>query len=234
MASLTLNSEGRMALQCTFQEKDKAKQCQGFWNKESKTWDYDLSKRRIALLQTKFLGLDIEGNIYKALANRVFLISWLKKNSNSGDLTLAKDLKDIELNVEKIKTKLYPHQRVGINFLLKRLDGDSKDNVTYGAMLFDEMGLGKSIQAIAIALELKERGKIEKCIIICPATVKHSVWKKEIQKHTDEDYLIVEGTKIQREKIYERFLNSDILFLIINYELVRMDNDYLTKIGIIK
>jgi SNF2 family DNA or RNA helicase len=63
--------------------------------------------------------------------------------------------------------KLYSYQTTGKDFLKKKSV----------ALLADDMGLGKSIQAIAAAEELK----LTQVLIVCPASVKYN-WRKEILK----------------------------------------------------
>lgn len=61
---------------------------------------------------------------------------------------------------------LYPFQETGVQFLARRKS----------ALLADEPGLGKTIQAICAANELGA----EKILVICPAVVKLN-WKREMQ-----------------------------------------------------
>ena len=80
-----------------------------------------------------------------------------------------------------------------------------------------------------MALKLKELGHAAKVLIICPATVK-DVWAREIEKHTGERVLVVNGTKKKRQEIFQQFRsNLEIMFLVANYENVRVDKEEYLK-----
>ncbi len=98
----------------------------------------------------------------------------------------------------------YPFQISGIEFL------SSNKN----SLLSDEVGLGKTLQAIATALHLN----CKKVLVVCPASVKRQ-WQREIQKFTDKSCIVIEGTLKQREKQY----TQDCMFFVVNYELVMRD-----------
>lgn len=101
-----------------------------------------------------------------------------------------------------------------------------------GVLLADSMGLGKSYQSMAVAVYLKINKGIKKCLIICPATTKHAVWEKEIQKHTNEDCIIVGGPKQKRMKqIEDYFMSPFILFLVVGFESFRADLKTYKKFG---
>lgn len=96
------------------------------------------------------------------------------------ELNLLKDKKEkvIEtpsLDVKKLKTKPFEHQIEGIQY-----------GLTHNKwLLLDCPGLGKSLQAICIAQELKKREKIEHCLIICGISSLKENWRKEIKKHSN-------------------------------------------------
>ena len=114
-----------------------------------------------------------------------------------------------------LSTKLYPYQQEGAMHL------------AFGgrAMLADDMGLGKTVQAIAAAALLKQMRDIQKAIIICPASLKHQ-WAREIRRFTSLPVTVVEGNLLERRKLY----HEPGFFKIINYELVRHDQDELFKL----
>ena len=114
-----------------------------------------------------------------------------------------------------LSTKLYPYQEQGAMHL------------AFGrrAMLADDMGLGKTVQAIAAAALLKEMRDIQKTVIICPASLKHQ-WAREIRRFTSLSVTVVEGNLKARRDLYR----DSSFFKIINYELVRFDQDELLKL----
>lgn len=81
----------------------------------------------------------------------------------------------------KFKTKPFRYQLDGINY------GINHDKW----LLLDDMGLGKTLQAIYIAQELKERKGLEHCMIICGVDSLRSNWKREIEKHSNLDAVIL-------------------------------------------
>jgi len=113
-----------------------------------------------------------------------------------------------------LSTPLYGYQEEGVLHL------------TFGrrALLADDMGLGKTIQGIAAAALLKQLRDIQYVLIVCPASLKHQ-WAREIQRFTSLSVQVIEGNPIQRRQLYR-----DLQFFnIINYELVRFDQEELYR-----
>lgn len=67
--------------------------------------------------------------------------------------------------------ELYEHQKVGVNFLV----------ASKSAMLCDEMGCGKSRQALVASMRLFHEKKIDRVLVLAPAAVRIS-WRQEIEK----------------------------------------------------
>lgn len=83
---------------------------------------------------------------------------------------------------ENMNIKLLPFQLEGLNWLLKQEDGEFG-----GGVLADEMGMGKTIQTIALFMsDLKKRPNL----VVGP-TVALMQWKHEIESHTKEGMLKV-------------------------------------------
>ncbi|QST02970.1 DEAD/DEAH box helicase (plasmid) [Pontibacillus sp. ALD_SL1] len=108
-----------------------------------------------------------------------------------------------------------------------------KKTKIYGGLLADLMGLGKTLQAIGLAGYLKysppeELDPIKRVLIICPASLKIQ-WGEEIEKFTDESYMIIDGGNAttkkkafeKRMEQYKRVQEEEIFFTIVNYELLR-------------
>lgn len=78
--------------------------------------------------------------------------------------------------------KLLPFQQEGLNWLMRQEDGEYG-----GGILADEMGMGKTIQMIALFLsDLTKRPNL----VVGP-TVALMQWKNEIEKHTEGNILKV-------------------------------------------
>lgn len=116
---------------------------------------------------------------------------------------------DEKLDFSPIKTKLFPYQREGVRFATFR----------EGAILADEMGLGKTIQAIATAVMKKKLFGFKKTLIVCPASLKDQ-WRREIEKFSHEQAVVVDGLPGERRDIYR---NREAYFVIVNYETVLRD-----------
>lgn len=121
---------------------------------------------------------------------------------------------------DTLKIQPFPFQKVGINFLSSR---------DYG-LLADSMGLGKSLQAIGAVHRFHLRGEAEKVLVVCPASIKYQ-WGEEVEKFTDYEARVIDGTTAKRKKQYAEFLQSQALFCIANYELIRSDSKIIKDMG---
>jgi len=110
--------------------------------------------------------------------------------------------------------KMMPFQRAGVEFV-EEADGK--------ALIADQMGLGKTIQALAY-LQLHE--DLRPAIIVAPASLKNN-WKQEAERwlETDDTIYICSGRKPE-ETIEEVEKHS---IVIINYDILPSWVDALTK-----
>jgi len=128
-----------------------------------------------------------------------------------------KDTLDLTL---KNKTVPYPYQLDGIKWLINNPNG----------LLLDCPGLGKTIQVIYAAAELKAQKDIKHCLIICGINTLKVNWKKEIEKHSDLDCVII-GEKINsrgrvtylpiKDRAEQLYQPIKEFFVIINVESLR-------------
>ncbi|TKG94291.1 DEAD/DEAH box helicase [Puteibacter caeruleilacunae] len=109
----------------------------------------------------------------------------------------------------RINATLYDYQKEGITFATCRKH----------AIIADEMGLGKTVQALGVSVLKKDVFGFSKTLIVCPASLK-AQWKKEIEKFTNEEAVIVQGTPEERAQTYKQ---TDAFFMIVNYETVLRD-----------
>lgn len=93
-------------------------------------------------------------------------------------------------------TKLYPYQREGVNTMIRTFHRR--------ALLGDEMGLGKSIQAL--------KASIPPVVIVCPASLKWN-WEREVVTHVGVRGHVLEGRMPSKIR-----LNPKVL--IINYDIL--------------
>ena len=89
------------------------------------------------------------------------------------------------------KTTPYQYQLEGIQY------GLNHDRW----LLLDAPGLGKTLQLIYLAQELKEREGLEHCLIVCGLNTLKNNWKDEIHKHSDLSCMILGERKTKKGKI---------------------------------
>ena len=123
--------------------------------------------------------------------------------------------------INKYKTKPFKHQIEGIQWGL---------NLDKGGLLLDDPGLGKSLQMIYLAEELKEQKQLEHCLIICGINTLKRNWKQEIEKHSNLSCRVIgekisKNGKISSASIAERAKELkeplDAFFYILNIESLR-------------
>lgn len=97
-------------------------------------------------------------------------------------LLQPKEEKQLPTIDESLFPKLYPFQKVGVRWF-------EMNNGT--GLLADDMGLGKSCQALSY---LKLHPELRPVVIVCPASVKLN-WQREITMWTGEEAYILNGMK---------------------------------------
>lgn len=139
------------------------------------------------------------------------------------DLSFMQDAEICQIEpIADYKTKPFPYQEQGIKWLINNPNG----------LLLDEPGLGKTLQIIYAAEELKIQKNIEHCLIICGINMLKENWAKEIEKHSSLDCRVI-GRRInskgrvtsaplqgRADELHEKI---DEFFIIINIESLRDD-----------
>lgn len=113
-----------------------------------------------------------------------------------------------------LKTTMYPYQREGAIFAAS----------AGRCLIADDMGLGKTIQTIAAAEILARTVGIEKVLIVAPTSLKHQ-WKNEIEKFTERDATVVEGSLNARRDLYR----APTFYKITNYDVVQRDREAIDR-----
>jgi len=213
MSYLELFDFNHLALKCNFEEKDKAKSIGDYvWYSPSKRWLYPFRKDIVDSIKKIFPEILISPEVEKKyLADEKF-----QKLAES-----TKKLKDCIVEESFLKKPLFRHQRVGVKYL----------SLFEKVACFDDMGLGKSLQALYLAILRKE--KEHKCLILCPKSVKISVWANQIERFTNEDSLVIEGPKVKRERLYQQFKRNKTYFMISSYETFRVSFKKLAGLNLI-
>lgn len=142
---------------CPYAEKDLAKKAGFRWDAASKSWT---SKDYFAAVKLRDYA-DAAG------------LSALKADKES--LDAAQDASRAASSTfcppSPPGLDYLPYQKAGIEYALSRS----------GVLVGDQMGLGKTIQAIGVLNVLIERGERLKILVICPASLKRN-WLQEIDK----------------------------------------------------
>lgn len=102
-----------------------------------------------------------------------------------------------------LKVPLYPYQAEGALFAVR----------AGRALIGDEIGLGKTIQAIAAAEILSRHFGVTKVLVICPTSLKYQ-WQSEIARSSGRESRDIAGGRAQRQKDYA----LDDFCRITNYE----------------
>lgn len=115
----------------------------------------------------------------------------------------------------KDEIEFYQHQVEGVAHLKK----------LRSFLLADDMGLGKSLQTLAVfgmqLWELKRKyGRSGRMLVVVPVNIKDN-WENEVGKFTRMNYVKLDGTPKQRERQLDEFAElEDPKILIVNYEQV--------------
>ena len=152
-------------------------------------------------------------------------------NYDSLDILLLPDIeqeKIVDFELDNFKTTPYKYQMEGINF------GLNKNRW----LLLDAPGLGKSLQMIYLAQELKRLRGIKHCLIICGINTLKFNWKKEISTHSNLSCKILgERTtkkgKLKIGSVQDRINDLkkpiDEFFVVTNIETLR-NNDIIKQL----
>ncbi|CAM6092312.1 unnamed protein product [Calypogeia fissa] len=133
-----------------------------------------------------------------------------------------------------LASKLRPHQREGVQFMYECVMG-TRNPLFTGCLLADAMGLGKTLQVIALIWTLIKKGPgghpaVRKVLVICPSSLVEN-WGKEVRKWLGNERLpplvIHSGTpaKDVKRKISNFQVGTVYHLLITSYELVRKHAD---------
>lgn len=88
-------------------------------------------------------------------------------------------------------------------------------------LIADEVGLGKTIEAGIIYLELQARIQLNRVLVVCPSGLRYK-WQDEMKQRFDEEFTILDVNMIRRFiKQYEQFGEQSIMRGIVSLELLR-------------
>ena len=135
---------------------------------------------------------------------------------------------DKSIKVPSLKVVPYDYQNFGIRFMIDKL---KKQKFVINA---DDVGLGKTLQAIGTMKHFIDNESYNKILIVCKKSLKKQ-WKDEIDKFTDlSTNTFIEYTKSsksQRNKLYDEIQKHNRCILITNYHTVMNDSAFLMSLG---
>lgn len=131
---------------------------------------------------------------------------------------------DTVINIEELEFKIQPfnYQKFGIKFIIDRLLNNGM------AFLCDDVGLGKTIQAIGAIKYIMSNNLSSNVVIVCKKSIKEQ-WKEEIEKfvNIDANIYVIPGTKSKRNKIYKQIEeDKNPKITIVNYHILLNDKKH--------
>ena len=170
-------------------------------------------------LDSKHLLSHFENPIYD-----VFKLdsSSIEFNFNEEIESLIIDIKNYQLNDfplnEKILSVLRPYQLNGFKWM-RLLLGKG-----LGCILADDMGIGKTLQTIAV-IDSLELSKL--AMVVCPKNIIYN-WEAEVNRWAPWiKTLVIVGTKSERIALFENAFNEHYDLVIASYETIRIEEKYL-------
>ncbi len=105
--------------------------------------------------------------------------------------------------------------------LLKFLNSDNRR-----LLIADEVGLGKTIEAGHIMLELKARGKFHNALVICPMSLR-AKWKTELNEKFGLDFIEIDKKEYL---LHELKYHNGAVRAVLNYDKIRESSEILKAI----
>lgn len=199
---------------------------------DSKKKEYDIEKNNIiSRISNSILDEDYENGYY--ILNKIkteianYLIAKILDNSPESDVIITK--------FDNIKTELYPYQINNLNWMLdienknySELHHKLTNRVCFkGGGLFDEVGMGKTLQIITLinlnkskkkCLVYKEKIFSKATLIIVPNHL-CGQWSREFGIHLKKEITIINLlTKVHYKKYsYFNFINADVVIISANF-----------------
>ena len=165
--------------------------------------------------RSQHLVLDVDlTDVFERLKQNVFgnYTEYLKGNTafkikNSNNSTIS------SLKASKTIFRTYQFKP-----LLKFLNSDNKR-----ILIADEVGLGKTIEAGHIMLELKARGELRNALVICPKALQEK-WTTELNDKFGLEFINI---KDKDQLIQELTYHNGYVRAVINYDKIKPSNDIL-------
>lgn len=162
------------------------------WLPDRKLWT--IPKDKLGFLINEFQGTVYEGTL-RIISDEDIGIN------DSIDVTDV--IPNIDVSNMKFHTKegteLYKHQ---IDFMKFAIDRQNKGNLS-GFLVSDDQGLGKTIEALNLAILNRTTYGYKHCLVLCCINSSKFNWQKEIEEHTRGEYTgYILGTRKKRDGSY--------------------------------
>lgn len=170
------------------------------------TWNYEVyfSSENIRTYKETDLKIYQPGFQWCGLQDYLRDLAFLKLNNPHGDNLYA-------LYGSRTKFEVYQF-KPAVKFLA---------NPDQRLLIADEVGLGKTIEAGIIFLELQARLGLDRVLIVCPSSLRFK-WQDEMKSRFDEDFTLLDTQGIQRFlEIYRQQGSQTRLRGIVSLEAIR-------------
>jgi len=196
MSELRLTPSGNLLLVCSYGENPLAKGLERcHYNVKQGGWEYKPTLETARRIRSAFPEM-----VMSKSAQSWF--DWAATERES--ILAAKSSEDATLHTG-VASRLYPFQRVGVDFMVK----------AKRVLLADDMGLGKTLQSIVACEELGA----ERVLVICPNTLK-ATWQNEVRKWTPERAVTVfKGSNHKKKEATIASYTTG--YFVTNYEAIR-------------
>lgn len=171
--------------------------------------DKDLQKGRLEV--DKFRSLYLDNVMKQSEMIQVDRDSSFKdiirniKNFADGDYNVPLSMKDILRN----------YQKTGYRWLKTMAE------YGFGGILADDMGIGKTIQVIALLQDEKDHNKDATSLVVCPSSLLLN-WQHEVDKFSHNlSSIIISGSSDERKALLHQCKNYDIV--ITSYDYLKRD-----------
>lgn len=159
------------------------------WVPESKMWT--IPKDKLGWLLNEFKGTAYESQL------QVFSDDDINVNQT---LDVTQDIPQVDISKIPFYVveggKPYKHQ---LDFMKFAIDRQLRGHKS-GFILADEMGAGKTLEVMNLALYNKKQYKFKHCLIICCVNSAKYNWKRDIELHTNgKESPYVLGTRLRRD-----------------------------------
>lgn len=172
---------------------------------------------------------EIEQGIIKTEKFRALYLDNVVKNTEMIQVDRASTFKEIVRNIrnfedsdfnvpESMRAILRNYQKSGFRWL------KTMASYGFGGILADDMGIGKTIQVIALLQDEKNHNKDAITLVVCPSSLLLN-WQNEIDKFSDNlSSIIISGNGDERKALLHSHKHYDVM--ITSYDYLKRDIDW--------